>query len=144
VDARIRILLRIVDEHSGVLQMSSGQIGSLLGLSSARVLRLFNSEVGITLRSHLRQVRMARAAELLRDRSLPIKSIACTCGYTVVNNFYRDFKLVYGVSPKQMRLGHIELLTYFALSRTAARAGHGANTSVASINNRYARLPLIN
>jgi AraC-like DNA-binding protein len=109
VDARIGILLRIIEERAGVLQMSSEQLGSLLGLSEARVLRLFNSEVGKTLRSHVRQVRMTRAAELLKDRSLPIKSIASHCGYTLVNNFYRDFKLVHGTSPMQMRLMHLSL-----------------------------------
>jgi AraC family transcriptional regulator, activator of mtrCDE len=104
VDVRIRILIRIIDERNGVLQMTSQQIGSLLGLSETRVLRLFNSEVGTTLRSHVREVRMARAAELLKDRSIPIKTIAGNCGYTIVNNFYRDFKMVHGTSPMRMRL----------------------------------------
>jgi AraC-like DNA-binding protein len=104
VDVRIRILLRIIEERAGVLQMSSKQIGNLLGLGEARVLRLFNAEVGRTLRSHAREVRMARAVELLKDCSIPIKTIASNCGYTVVCNFYRDFKIVYGISPMQMRL----------------------------------------
>ena len=107
MDVRIQILLRIIEERDGVMQMSSTQIGSLLGLSETRVLRLFNAEVGTTLRSHVRAVRMARAAELLKDRSIPIKKIASGCGYTIVNNFYRDFKMVYGTSPMQMRLRHM-------------------------------------
>lgn len=104
MDVRIRILLRIIEERAGVLHLSSKQIGNLLGLGEAHVLRLFNAEVGRTLRSHTREVRMARAAELLKDCSIPIKTIASSCGYTVVCNFYRDFKIVYGVSPMQMRL----------------------------------------
>jgi len=47
---------------------------------------------------------MARAAELLIDGVLPIKAIAFNCGYTRITNFYRDFKSVYGTSPRQMRL----------------------------------------
>jgi AraC-like DNA-binding protein len=47
---------------------------------------------------------MARAAELLKDRLLPIKTIAFDCGYSEVSNFYRDFRIVYKTSPKQMRL----------------------------------------
>jgi AraC-like DNA-binding protein len=110
VDVRIGILLRIIEERAGVLQMTSGDIAGLLGLSEARVLRLFNSEVGKTLRSHVREVRMARAAELLKDYSIPIKTIASRCGYTLVNNFYRDFKAVHGTSPMQMRHVHMNLL----------------------------------
>jgi AraC-like DNA-binding protein len=103
VDVRIRILLKIIEERGGVLDMSSEQIGNLLGLSEARVLRLFSSEVGKSLRSHVREIRMARAAELLTDRVTPIKAIASRCGYTVVSNFCRDFKAVHGTSPMQMR-----------------------------------------
>lgn len=58
MDVRIRILLRIIEERAGVPHMSSKQIGNLLGLGEARVLRLFNAEVGRTLRSHARVVRM--------------------------------------------------------------------------------------
>jgi hypothetical protein len=47
---------------------------------------------------------MSRAADLLRDGVLPIKTIAFNCGYTEVSNFHRDFKNVYGTSPMQMRL----------------------------------------
>jgi transcriptional regulator GlxA family with amidase domain len=112
VDVRIRILLRIIEERAGVLEMSSKQIGNLLGLGEARVLRLFNAEVGRTLRSHAREVRMAHAAELLKDCSIPIKTIASSCGYTVVCNFYRDFKIVYGISPMQMRLMKMNFATH--------------------------------
>ena len=104
MDTRIRILLRIIEERGGVLELSSRQIGNLLGLGEARVLRLFSTEVGKPLRRHSLEVRMARAAELLKDRLLPIKTIASNCGYTEVSNFYRDFKSIYGTSPKKMRL----------------------------------------
>jgi AraC-like DNA-binding protein len=103
MDARIRILLRIIEEHGGTLQMSSREIGSLLGVGEARVLRLFNTEVGKTLRRHLLEVKMARAAMLVKSGVLPIKEIAFSCGYTLVCNFCRDFKNIYGISPMQMR-----------------------------------------
>jgi AraC-like DNA-binding protein len=103
VDSRIRILLRIIEERHGMLQMSSEQIGSLIGVGEARVFRLFSAQVGKTFRRHLLEVRMQRATELLKD-GLPIKTIAAYCGYSAVSNFYRDFKAVYGTSPMQMRL----------------------------------------
>ena len=104
MDARIQLLLRIIDERGGTWALSSEQIGGLLGLGEARVLRLFSTEVGKTLRRHLLEVRMARAAGLLRESVLPIKAIASHCGYSLVTNFHRDFKKVYGTSPMQARL----------------------------------------
>jgi len=107
VDVRIRILLRIIEERAGVLELSSTELGSLLGLSETRVLRLFNAETGKPLRRHIREVRMRRAAELLKDCVIPIKTIGVRCGYTVLSNFYRDFKIVHGTSPRQMR--HLQM-----------------------------------
>ena len=128
MDVRIRILLKIIEERAGVLHMSSKQIGSLLGLGEAHVLRLFNTEVGRTLRSHAREVRMARAAELLIDWSIPIKTIASSCGYAIVSNFYRDFKTVYGISPMQMRLMKMNHLMHDARSQNS---GNFSNLSSA-------------
>jgi len=67
MDARIRILLRIIDEHGGTLAISAKEIGSLLGLGEARIRRLFSNEVEKTLRRHMLEVRMARAKRMLRD-----------------------------------------------------------------------------
>jgi AraC-like DNA-binding protein len=107
VDSRIRIVLKIINERGGTLPMSSNEIRTLLGLGESRLRRLFRKDVGKTLRRHLLEVRMARAAELLKDMAPPIKTIAFNCGYTVVSNFYRDFKRVYGITPMQMRLLHL-------------------------------------
>jgi AraC-like DNA-binding protein len=104
VDVRIRFVLRIVEERAGALDLSSKQLGGLLGLGEARLLRLFSSEVGKAFRSHLREVRMTRAAEMLTNFALPIKTISSRCGYSTVSNFHRDFKMVHGTSPMQMRL----------------------------------------
>ena len=129
MDVRIRILLRIIEERGGVLRMSSTQIGSLLGVGEARVLRLFNTEVGKTLRRHSLEVRMARAAELLKNGVMAIKTIASDCGYNVINNFYRDFKSVYGTSPMQMRRMHLDTLCTIAGRRTRVRSHPGQSVT---------------
>jgi len=117
-----------------MLQMSSKQIGSLLGLGEARLLRLFNAEVGKTLRRHLLEVRMARAAKLLREGVLPIKTIASNCGYTEVSNFYRDFKNVYGTSPMRMRL--TQMNTNCAARNRASASGRSFGQSGALYGDR--------
>jgi AraC-like DNA-binding protein len=122
VDARIRVLLRIIEERHGLLQLSSEQIGSLLGLGEARLFRLFSAQVGKPLRRHLLEVRMQRAAELLKD-GMPIKTIAAYGGYSAVSNFYRDFKAIYGTSPMQMRLMFIRVPLLMTVSRAAGTSG---------------------
>ena len=46
---------------------------------------------------------MDRAAVLLADYGLAIKSIALDCGYDDISNFYRDFRKVHGTTPRQLR-----------------------------------------
>ena len=108
MDARIRMLLRVIDESGGTLRKTPEELGNLLGIGEARVLRLFSREMGKTLKQHLLEVRMARAAQLVREVVPPIKTVASDCGYSVVSNFCRDFKRVHGISPTQMRLRHMD------------------------------------
>lgn len=109
MDPRIRILLRIIDENGGALRVTVHEISGALGIGEARLLRLFNREVGKTLRQYLLDVRMARAALLLQNVAPPIKVVASNCGYREVTNFYRDFKRVHGISPMQMRRQHLDI-----------------------------------
>ena len=103
MDPRIRIILRIIEERKGPGPPASNEIGELLGLSEAHFLRLFHRQVGTTFRRYLREIRMRRAADLLKNHTLSIKQIASDSGYNDVSNFYRDFKQVHGINPRQVR-----------------------------------------
>ena len=103
MDQRVRLLLRMMRENKGTINFSSKDAGKLLGIGEAHLLRIFNRDVGSTFRGYLRAVRMAGAAELVRNGITPIKSVATDLGYTDISNFYRDFKQFHGVTPAQMR-----------------------------------------
>jgi AraC-like DNA-binding protein len=105
VDPRIGITLKIIDEQKSSIQFSLTQTSLTLGLSEAYLLRLFHQEVGKTFRRHLRDERMLRAADLVQTNTRSIKQIALDCGYTDVCNFYRDFRTVHEITPRQLRLG---------------------------------------
>jgi transcriptional regulator GlxA family with amidase domain len=44
------------------------------------------------------------AAELVQQNSRSIKQIAFECGYSDVSNFYRDFRSVHAITPREARL----------------------------------------
>jgi AraC-like DNA-binding protein len=121
LDPRIRIVLKIAEEHNASIQLGLAETSRTLGLSEAHLLRLFHREVGKTFRRHLRDVRMNRAAELVKRNDLSIKGIAFECGYTEVSNFYRDFKDVHGTTPKEVRLRQLMIIA--ALNRTPEDSG---------------------
>jgi AraC-like DNA-binding protein len=114
VDPRIRITLRIVEERQASIQLNLTETSRMLGLSEPHLLRLFHREVGKTFRRYLRDVRMVRAAELVKQNTRSIKRIALECGYSDVSNFYRDFKGIHGITPREVRLRALAALATVA------------------------------
>jgi AraC-like DNA-binding protein len=103
-DSRIQALMRLVEDRHGTLNLSLDEIGSQLGISGAHLYRLFKQMTGITFRHYLREVRITKAAEELRDLAKSIKQVADESGYSDVSNFYHDFKKIRGLTPRQYRL----------------------------------------
>ena len=116
MDPRVSVALKLIHEHNPLVQFGLGEPSRMMGLSEAYLLRLFHREVGTTFRTHLRDERMCRALQLLKQHSRSIKQIASDCGYTDLSNFYRDFKKVHASTPKVLRLRELT-----ALADTAAR-----------------------
>jgi AraC-like DNA-binding protein len=104
VDSRIKLILGIIENQKGSKQLRSKEAGDLLGLSEEYFLRLFHREVRTTFRRYLREIRMIRAAHRLKDHTLSIKEIAVDSGYSEISNFYRDFKQVHQMNPREVRL----------------------------------------
>jgi AraC-like DNA-binding protein len=110
MDARIRVVQRIIREQTRDIQRSLTTASTLLGLSAAQLRRLFKQNVGTSLREYVREMRMARAAETLADYRLSVKEIASDLGYKDISNFYRDFRIVHGTTPQQLRARQLNLL----------------------------------
>lgn len=68
-------------------------------------LRLFRTATGTTPIEYLLEVRLRRAAELLRRTGLPVGEVAARCGFHDSNYFSKRFRALYGVSPRTFRGG---------------------------------------
>jgi AraC-like DNA-binding protein len=112
VDVRIRIFIKIIEERHGGFGLALKTTSKLLGLSEARLRLIFKLEIGRALSQYLREARMAEAARLVRQCTLPIKEIAQQCGYDNVSNFYRDFRRVHRLTPQRLRVRHLDLLCH--------------------------------
>jgi AraC-like DNA-binding protein len=118
VDPRIGITLRIIEERKGSLQFDLSETSRMLGLSEAHLRRLFQREVGKSFHRYLRNARMTRATELLREYTSSIKQISVECGYSDLSNFDRDFRSVYGITPRQARFKEWAKLSILKLGGT--------------------------
>jgi AraC-like DNA-binding protein len=74
-----------------------------LNVSRRQLQRIYTETTSLTFRSHLRIVRMRRAAELLRATDLLIAEVAERVGYQQPAQFAKAFRAVHGVSPARYR-----------------------------------------
>ncbi len=61
--------------------------------------KLFKKHLGMSFRMCLRNVRLTKAEEALRDTSYTLSEIAYLCGFASLSTFSKVFKEKYGVSP---------------------------------------------
>lgn len=102
-DPRLKEATSILATNFSQPGLTLKQLGRAVGLSRQRLGNLFMVHTGAPFRYLLRLKRTDRAFFLLRNTSLLIKQIAIDTGYSTTAQFDRDFKAVYGLSPRGFR-----------------------------------------
>ena len=75
----------------------------IVHMSSQYVSRLFKERTGKNFTAHLVEIRMRKAAQLLRDVDYLTYEVSELVGYRNPKNFTRTFKRYFGVPPRQYR-----------------------------------------
>ena len=94
VDRVIAILKNNVAEPP-----SLDALGKQVGCSSFYLSRIFSQEMGKTISQYLRQLRMEKAAELLRAGKLNVTEVAMEVGYSSSSHFSVAFHETFGCCP---------------------------------------------
>jgi AraC-like DNA-binding protein len=92
---RARLILRERLEEPPTLE----ELGKLVGCSPFYLSRLFSQEAGMTIQQFIRQVRMERAAELLRTGQCNVTEAAVAVGYNSLSHFSSAFHQTFGCCP---------------------------------------------
>ncbi len=79
------------------------EIAAFIGLSTDYFSRMFKQFTGLTPVEYIRYVRLAKAAELLRQPDISIADVAMQVGFEDQGYFSRLFKQVIGVSPSRFQ-----------------------------------------
>ena len=74
-------------------------------VSASHLARMFKNKMGISPLRHLKQVRLERAAQLLRSGSDSVATSAGRVGYRNASHFVRDFRQMFAVTPLDCRRG---------------------------------------
>ncbi|MBI4659031.1 MAG: helix-turn-helix transcriptional regulator [Verrucomicrobia bacterium] len=75
------------------------EIGRAAGCSPFYLSRTFTKEMGMTISQYLRQLRMDRAAELLRSGKFNVTEAALEVGYLSLSHFSQAFHETFGCCP---------------------------------------------
>jgi AraC family transcriptional regulator len=75
------------------------EIGRLVGCSPFHLSRTFSTATGMTIPQYIRQLRMERAAELLRSGKFNVTEAALEVGYSSLSHFSQAFHETFGCCP---------------------------------------------
>lgn len=90
--------------RSCVEMIALSDVAQASGLSKARLCALFKSALSLAPMAYLEEIRMERAARLLRFTATDIETISQQLGYHERKYFDKRFKRRWGVTPRQYRL----------------------------------------
>jgi AraC-like DNA-binding protein len=75
------------------------ELGKKIGCSHFYLSRIFSAQTGHTITQHLRQLRMERAAELLKAGDHNVTEVALEVGYSSLSHFSAAFHETFGSCP---------------------------------------------
>ncbi len=99
-----RVLQRMREELSNDLDLAT--LANESGYSKNHFLRMFRGSMGCTPYHYLLTLRVQRAQELMKNRSLRIIDIAVACGFSSHSQFTRVYRKMTGTPPSADRREH--------------------------------------
>ena len=99
---RLKVMLQYIGDHLAE-SISLSQIAASAALSESSCLRCFKKGIGTTPGQLLRQMRIERACELLRNSDSTSGEIGAACGFTDESYFIRTFRALRGMTPGEYR-----------------------------------------
>lgn len=95
-------LLREI-ESSFTQELSLAVLAEKYNIGYAHLSNLFSQRTGVTFSRYLRNLRMQRAKELLKNTVLPVNLIGEQTGYPDYRHFTRTFRKEFGMTPSEFR-----------------------------------------
>lgn len=88
------------------------ELSKQLHLGPSQVYRKIKKATGYSTAIFIRNIRLEKAIYLLTKTDIPIKRIGYQVGFNEVSYFYRCFKAVYGITPKNYRANYSQTFSF--------------------------------
>jgi AraC-like DNA-binding protein len=106
VDRRIQIVIALLEADTDT-QPTINELADFVHLSPSRLSSIFKKETGDSLCQYLKLQKMWRAKCLLENTFLSVKEVMALVGLSDISHFVRDFKQLFGATPREYRNHHL-------------------------------------
>ena len=98
-DSFINQVYKIVISNLSDEKFGASDLASVLGLSTSQTLRKVKAATGKSVARYIREVRLHKAAELIKETDLTMAEISYRVGFGSASYFSKAFSDHFGVSP---------------------------------------------
>lgn len=84
-------------------RLSLNSVAETLSVSKEHLSRAFKRQFSVTVTEYIQGVRVRVAKSLIQENDLSLKEICYELGYQSYNDFYRNFRKLEGISPKEFQ-----------------------------------------
>lgn len=95
--------IKIIEENIDNSELDVEKFSSLLGMSQIQLYRKLSALTNMTVKEFINDIRLKRAAELLKNSDLSVSEIAYSVGFTDLSYFTKCFKRKFGINPTQYK-----------------------------------------
>ena len=92
------VINNITNENFGVVKLAS-----LIGLSTSQTLKKVRAITGKSVNQYIRELRLSKAASLIKETDLTISEIAYKVGFSSQSYFNKVFRKRYGTTPSEYK-----------------------------------------
>ena len=96
-------VMQFVEENIANSDVNVGDMASAAAVSRSGLQRKVKQAMGITPQDLLREARIKRACQLLRQTDKTVAEVAYACGFSDPKYFSRSFKQSTGMSPTEYK-----------------------------------------
>ena len=96
--SKLKAVLEFIEQHYAD-PLSVADLASVCCFSEYHFMRFFKKYMGESAMEYVRNVRLAKAAELIEQGAQSSLEVSLSCGFNNLSYFHREFKEKYGMTP---------------------------------------------
>ncbi|HOS85144.1 MAG TPA: DNA-binding response regulator, partial [Bacteroidales bacterium] len=99
-------VLEFIEQNLNDTELDTETVSASIGVSRTQLWRIFKKTTGKTLGDYIRDLRLEKAADMLKTGKYRISEVAFEVGYSDAKYFTKNFQKKFGLSPTQYATEH--------------------------------------